>query len=112
MSTVSGISTVLNNVNNAFSGKTSGIDVASTVDALMQLQRAPETQMKAEQAAITTQVGLLSAISADLTTLYSAVNDLKDVFGPLSQKDANSSNTQATAAGPAVRPFAASSVPA
>ncbi len=93
MSTTSGISSVLSSVNDAFSGKTMGIDVSTVVSELMQLQRAPETQLQSEQASITTQVGLLTTISTDLTTLNSAVNDLKDVFGPLSQKDVNSSDS-------------------
>lgn len=93
MSTSShGLSTVLTNVNNAFSGKTSGIDVASTVSALMQLKRAPEAQWQSEQSAVNTRISSLGAIASELSQLQTAVNDLKDSFGALGQKTVTSSN--------------------
>jgi len=88
----SGLSTVLTNVNNAFSGKTSGIDVASTVSALMQLQEAPLTQMQSEQSAVQLQISTLGTIASQLSQLQTAANDLKDSFGALSQKTVSSSD--------------------
>ena len=88
----SGLSTVLTNVNNAFSGKTSGIDVASTVSALMQLQEAPLTQMQSEQSAVQLQISTLGTIASQLSQLQIATNDLKDSFGALSQKTVSSSD--------------------
>jgi flagellar hook-associated protein 2 len=88
----SGISSVLTNINNAFSGKTSGIDVAATVSALMELQRAPEAQMQSQQAAVTTRISILGALAGELSQLQSAANALKDSFGALSQKTVTSSN--------------------
>ena len=88
----SSISSVLTNINNAFSGKTSGIDVGTTVDALMQLKRAPETQWKNEQSAVNTRISILGGFASELNQLMTAVNDLKDYFGALSQKTVISSN--------------------
>jgi len=93
VSTSSGISSILTNINNAFSGKTSGIDVASTVDALMQLKRAPETEWQNEQSAVNTRISTLGTIASELSQLQTAVNDLKDSFGALSQKTVTSSNS-------------------
>lgn len=87
-----GISTVLTNINNAFSGKTSGIDVTSTVAALMQLQRAPELQMQQQQVVANACISLLGAIASDLSQLQTAANNLKDSFGALSQKTITSSD--------------------
>jgi flagellar hook-associated protein 2 len=94
----SGVSTVLTNINNAFSGKTSGIDVSSTVSALMQLQRAPELQMQQQQAAVNTRISILGAIASDLSQLQTAANSLKDTFGALSQKTVTSSDASAVTA--------------
>jgi flagellar hook-associated protein 2 len=88
----SGISTVLTNVNNAFNGKTSGIDVASTVSALMQLQEAPLTQLQNEQSGVNLQISMLGAIASQLSQLQIAARDLTDTFGALSQKTVSSSD--------------------
>lgn len=98
MSTTSGISSVLTNINNAFSGKTSGIDVASTVNALMQLKRAPETQWQSEQSAVNTRISILGALASELSQLQTAVNDLKDSFGALGQKTVTSSTASIVSA--------------
>jgi flagellar hook-associated protein 2 len=93
VSTSSGVSSVLTNINNAFSGKTSGIDVAATVDALLQLKRAPEVQMQNEQSAVNARISILGGFASELSQLQTAVNDLKDSFGALSQKTVTSSNS-------------------
>ena len=101
----SGLSTVLTNVNNAFSGKTSGIDVAGTVSALMQLQEAPLTTLQNEQSAVQLQISTLGTIASQLSQLQTAANDLKDSFGALSVKTVSSSDTSlvtATASNSAV----------
>jgi flagellar hook-associated protein 2 len=89
----SGISTVLTNINNAFSGKTSGIDVSATVSALMQLQRTPETLLQQQQSEVSTCISLLGGIASDLSQLQTAANNLKDSFGALSQKTITSSDS-------------------
>lgn len=94
----SGISTVLTNINNAFSGKTSGIDVNATVTALMQLQRQPEVQMQRQQADVSARISILGAIASDLSKLQTAANNLKDPFGALSQKTVSSSDSSIVSA--------------
>jgi flagellar hook-associated protein 2 len=89
----SGVSTVLTNINNAFSGKTSGIDVNATVSALMQLQRQPEVLLQNQQLAVNARISLLGAIASDLSQLQAAANALKDPFGALSQKSVTSSDS-------------------
>ncbi len=94
----SGLSTVLTNVNNAFSGKTSGIDVATTVSALMQLQEQPGVLMQSQQSAVQLQISTLGIIASQLSQLQTDVRSLTDVFGALSQKAVTSSDpTIATA---------------
>ncbi len=94
----SGLSTVLTNVNNAFSGKTSGIDVATTVSALMQLQEQPGVLMQSQQSAVQLQISTLGTIASQLSQLQTDVQSLTDVFGALSQKTVTSSDpTIATA---------------
>ena len=51
---------ILSQVNDAFSGKTSGIDVSSVVDSMMQVQDQPETQMKDEQSSLDAQISALT----------------------------------------------------
>ena len=87
-----GVSSVLTNINNAFSGKTSGIDVAATVDALMQLQRQPEVLMQQQQSAVNLRISTLGTIASDLSQLQTAANDLRDPLGALSQKTVTSSD--------------------
>ena len=85
------LSSILSSINDAFSGKTSGIDVASTVAELMQIERQPETQMQQQQSDISQQVSLLGGISNDLQALYTATNSLSDITGGLTAKTATSS---------------------
>ena len=85
------LSSILSSVNDAFSGKTSGIDVQSTVAELMQIERQPEAQMQQQQTDISQQISLLSGISNDLQALYTAANTLRDSTGGLTAKTATSS---------------------
>ena len=85
------LSSILSSINDAFSGKTNGIDVQSTVNALMQIERQPETQMQQQQSDISQQMSLLSGISNDLQALYTAANGLQDITGGLTAKTATSS---------------------
>ncbi len=92
------VSSIVNNVNDAFSGKTSGIDVGSIVSELMQVERQPEAQLQSQQTTITSQISALSAISGQMTTLYDSVNALKDSFGALSQMTTGSSDAATVSA--------------
>ncbi len=87
------ISSIVDNVNDAFSGKTSGIDVSSVVSELMQVERQPEVQLQNQQTTINSQVSALTSISSQLTTLYDAVNSLKDFDGAFSQNTTGSSDS-------------------
>lgn len=84
---------ILSQVNSAFSGKTSGIDVNSVVNELMQVDEQPETQMQTEQSAISSQVSALTSIGSQLTTLASDVNALTDLDGAFSQMTTGSSDS-------------------
>ncbi|HEY1731350.1 MAG TPA: flagellar filament capping protein FliD [Terriglobales bacterium] len=87
------ISSIVNNVNDAFSGKTSGIDVGTVVGELMQVERQPEVQLQNQQTTINSQVSALNGISSQLTALYTSVNNLKDIFGAFSQNATGSSDS-------------------
>jgi flagellar hook-associated protein 2 len=87
------ISSIVNNVNDAFSGKTSGIDVSTVVGELMQVERQPEVQLQNQQTSINSQVSALTGISTQLTALYTSVNSLKDIFGAFSQNTTGSSDS-------------------
>ena len=85
------LSSILSSINDAFSGKTSGIDVASTVAQLMQIERQPEAQMQQQQSDVSQQISMLGVMSGDLQALYTAANGLRDVTGGLAAKTATSS---------------------
>jgi flagellar hook-associated protein 2 len=87
------LSGILSSINNAFSGKTSGIDVVSTVAQLMQIERQPEAEMQQQQSVISQQISMLGVISNDLQALYTAANSLRDVTGGLQAKTATSSRS-------------------
>ena len=87
------LSSILSSVNDAFSGKTYGIDVQSVVSELMAVERQPETQMQQQQTSISQQISLLGTISNDLQALYTAANTLRDINGGLSAKTASSSRS-------------------
>jgi flagellar hook-associated protein 2 len=88
------VSSIVGNINDAFSGKTAGIDVNSIVSELMQVERQPEAQLQQEQSSINSQVSALTNISAQLTTLYNTVTNLSDfVSGALSQNTTGSSDS-------------------
>jgi flagellar hook-associated protein 2 len=98
------LSSILSSINDAFSGKTNGIDVQSTVDALMQIERQPEAQMQQQQSDINQQISMLGVLSGDLQALYTAANTLRDITGGLDGRTATSSQSSivtATADSPA-----------
>ena len=88
-STISGI---VSNVNDAFSGKTSGINVSSIVSELMQVEKQPEVQLQNQQSTVNSQVSALTNINTQLTALYDSENSLKDIFGAFSQNTTGSSD--------------------
>ncbi len=92
------LSGILSSINNAFSGKTSGIDVQATVAGLMQIERQPEVQMQQQQSDVNQQISMLGVLSGDLQALYTAANSLRDVNGGLTGKTATSSRNDIVSA--------------
>lgn len=90
---------ILSQVNDAFSGKSTGIDVSSVVDSLMEIQDQPETQMKSEQTTINSQISALTTINNQLTSLQNAVQALEDpISGALAQMTTGSTDSSVVAA--------------
>lgn len=95
----SALGDILSQVNDAFSGKSSGIDVTSVVKELMQVQEQPMTQMQSEQTTINSQISALTTINTELTALQSSVQALEDpINGALSQMTTGSSDSSIVAA--------------
>ncbi|MFZ0311879.1 MAG: flagellar filament capping protein FliD [Candidatus Korobacteraceae bacterium] len=89
---------ILSQVNDAFSGKSSGIDVSSVVDSMMQVEEQPETQMKDEQSSLDAQITALTTIGTELSTLSNSVNSLGDFDGALNQFTTGSSDATVVSA--------------
>lgn len=92
------IGSIVNNVNDAFAGKTSGIDVGTVVSELMMLERQPEVQLQSQQATISAQVLALTTIKNQISTLGDTINTLKDILGVFSQKTTGSSDANIVSA--------------
>src|SRR5260370_22408294 len=86
------IGSIVGNINDAFSGKTSGIDVNTVVGELMQVERQPEVLLQNQQSTINSQVSALNSLGTELSSLYDSVNNLKDILGAFSQKTTGSSD--------------------
>jgi flagellar hook-associated protein 2 len=90
---------ILSQVNDAFSGKTSGINVSSVVSSLMQVQEQPLTQMQAEQTTINSQISALTTINTQLSSLQTAVQALEDpVSGAFTQMTSGTSDSSIVSA--------------
>ncbi len=89
---------ILSQVNDAFSGKSSGNDVSSVVDSMMQVEDQPETQMKDEQSSLDAQISALTTIGTELSTLSDSVNSLGDFDGALNQFTTGSSDAAVVSA--------------
>jgi flagellar hook-associated protein 2 len=70
-----------------------GIDVQSTVNQLMTVERQPETQMKNEQATLSTQASAIGTINNALSTLQNSVQTLTNFSGNLGARAVTSSNS-------------------
>lgn len=58
-----------------------GIDVQSTVDQLMSLQRAPLTQMQRQQASLQSETSALTDIQTKLQSLQTVMQELGNYTG-------------------------------
>ncbi len=92
------VNAVLNSATNT-SG--SGIDVTSTVDAILQIDSAPEQQLDNQVTALKTQTTALQGIQSDLTAFQTSLQTLTNYtgdFGGLTVSSSNNDVVSATAA--------------
>jgi flagellar hook-associated protein 2 len=88
-------------LNSATNTSGSGIDVTSTVDAILQIDAAPEIQLQNQLTGLNTQTAALQQIESDLTALQTSVQALTDptgAFGSLAVTSSNNDVVSATAA--------------
>jgi flagellar hook-associated protein 2 len=71
----------------------SGIDVTSTVNQLMAIERQPETAMKAQQTTLNTKASAIGTINNALADLQSKVAVLTDFSGQLGARTVTSSDS-------------------
>jgi flagellar hook-associated protein 2 len=75
-----------------------GIDVTSTVSAIITGLQAPESAWKSDQTTITAQEAALATLQTEIATLSSSFQDLSDFDGVFSGVNATSSNSSAVSA--------------
>jgi len=94
----SAVNAILNSATNT-SG--SGIDVQSTVDAILEIDAAPEEQLQQQVTNLNTQTSALQSIQSALTAFQNSLEALTDFtgdFGALSVSSSNNDVVSATAA--------------
>jgi len=79
-------------LNSATNTAGSGIDVTSTVDAILQIDAQPEVHLQNQVTALNTQTTALQSMETDLASLQTAVQALTDPTGAFSSVTVNSSN--------------------
>jgi flagellar hook-associated protein 2 len=92
---LSAVDAILNSATNT-SG--SGIDVTSTVDAILEIDAAPEVNLQNQVTALGTQTSALQNIENDLKALQTSVQALTDPIGAFSAVDVSSSNNDVVSA--------------
>jgi len=85
-------------LNSATNTAGSGIDVTSTVDAILELDAVPEENLQNQVTALNSQTSALQTIENDLTNLQTAVQALNDPMGAFSDVTVNSSNNDVVSA--------------
>jgi len=88
-------------LNSATNTSGSGIDVTSTVDAILEIDAAPEEQLQQQVTNLNTQTSALQSIQSDLTAFQTSLEALTDFtgdFGALSVSSSNNDVVSATAA--------------
>jgi flagellar hook-associated protein 2 len=85
-------------LNSATSTSGSGIDVTSTVDAILELDAEPEENLQNQVTALNSQTSALQTIETDLTNLQTAVQALSDPTGTLGDVTVDSSNNNVVSA--------------
>jgi flagellar hook-associated protein 2 len=88
-------------LNSATNTSGSGIDVQSTVDAILQIDAQPEINLQNQVSALNTQTSTLQSLQSDLTafqTSLQALTDFSGDFGGLTVSSSNNNEVSATAA--------------
>jgi flagellar hook-associated protein 2 len=88
-------------LNSATNTSGSGLDVQSTVNAILQLESGPVQQLQQQETTLNTQAAALKSIESDLeafqTSVY-ALNDFSGAFGALAVTSSDNNVVSATAA--------------
>lgn len=96
------IQTAVNAIlNSATNTSGSGIDVTSTVDAILEIDAQPEINLQSQVTTLNSQVTALQTLQSDLATLQSSLYSLTDFtgdFGGLTVSSSNNNEVSATAA--------------
>jgi flagellar hook-associated protein 2 len=85
-------------LNSATNTAGSGIDVTATVDAILEADATPETNLQTEVTNYNTQTSALQSIESDLSSLQTAVESLSDPAGAFSAVTVSSSNNDVVSA--------------
>ena len=88
-------------LNSATQTAGSGIDVQSTVDAILQIAAAPEIKLQSQVTTLNNQTAALQGIQGNITAFQTSLNALTDFtgdFGALTVNSTNNSLVSATAA--------------
>jgi flagellar hook-associated protein 2 len=85
-------------LNSATNTSGSGIDVTSTVDAILEIDSAPEISLQNQVTADNSETSALTTIEKDLTSLQTAVEALTDPSGAFSDVTVSSSNNDVVSA--------------
>jgi flagellar hook-associated protein 2 len=81
--------TVTLDTTSLYSGQ--GFDVQSMVNQVLDAQRGPENQLKAQQSTLQSQTTALNQLETQVAALYTEANDLRDYTGVFGSKTASSS---------------------
>jgi flagellar hook-associated protein 2 len=85
-------------LNSATNTSGSGIDVTSTVDAILELDAVPEENLQNQVTTLNSQTSALQTIENDLASLQTAVQALNDPLGAFSADTVTSSNNDVVSA--------------
>ena len=85
-------------LNSATNTSGSGIDVTSTVDAILQIDAAPELQLQSQVTNLNTQTTALQGIQSDLTAFQTSLQTLTDFTGDFSGLTVSSTNNNVVSA--------------
>lgn len=83
---------VLNAALSSLGSSNSGFDVTSTVNAILNADRAPEVARQAQQATLAKQTTAINQLQAEASSLSDQLNALQDPFGALTYVSATSSD--------------------